>query len=338
MPADLGWLELLVASVTLVVQTLAWLWPRVARAGGAAQGAAQQTRAIASLKPTWRVLVALSLVLPIAFLLVRYGPANDWSASPLKRIESRGILVVGVSAEKGPFSSRPSTADWSGFEIDLARALARDVLGGLDKVKFVEVKEEDGQDQRWHDTFWEQNQQNQLDLVISTASIYYRKQDGRERYAFSSPYYVSGQRTLVMEDEQRLTHTESLRAGARVCVGEGENADNLIRAVPGVVPVPRSSTGSCVEDLRRGSIDAISSDEWVLARLIQRYRDFKMLPGSVTTDPYGVAISKSTPNHEVLVKHVNDFLTQYKKTDWLNSYARHLQPLNGDDAALHAFG
>lgn len=54
----------------------------------------------------------------------------------LKRIRSRGYLVAAVRDDTPGFGYRdPATGEWSGLEIDLARELARDILGDPDRLR-----------------------------------------------------------------------------------------------------------------------------------------------------------------------------------------------------------
>ena len=60
----------------------------------------------------------------------------------LDRIKQRGYLVVAVKDDVPGFGSRdPQTGEWSGLEIDLARAIARDIFGDPGKVRFRPVQD-----------------------------------------------------------------------------------------------------------------------------------------------------------------------------------------------------
>lgn len=58
----------------------------------------------------------------------------------LHHIKTRGHLVVGISADIPGFGYRdPKTGEWRGIEVDLARAMAQEILGNPDKVVFRPV-------------------------------------------------------------------------------------------------------------------------------------------------------------------------------------------------------
>jgi beta-glucosidase/6-phospho-beta-glucosidase/beta-galactosidase/ABC-type amino acid transport substrate-binding protein len=61
--------------------------------------------------------------------------------SLLRRVQKRGHIVVGVKEDVPGFGYRdPQTGEWSGLEIDLARAIARYIFGDPSKVVFHPAK------------------------------------------------------------------------------------------------------------------------------------------------------------------------------------------------------
>ncbi len=60
------------------------------------------------------------------------------NGTALRRIQDRGYLIAGVKQDVPGFSYRdPQTGAYGGFEIDLARAVARSIFGDVNKVKFI---------------------------------------------------------------------------------------------------------------------------------------------------------------------------------------------------------
>ena len=62
------------------------------------------------------------------------------AASSLERIKARGKLVVGVFTDKPPFGFVDATGRYVGFDTDLGRRFAKDLLGDENKVEFVAVE------------------------------------------------------------------------------------------------------------------------------------------------------------------------------------------------------
>lgn len=61
--------------------------------------------------------------------------------TPLRRIQDRGYLIVAVKDNVPGFGYRdPKTGEFSGLEIDLARAVAEEIFGDRNKIQFRPVK------------------------------------------------------------------------------------------------------------------------------------------------------------------------------------------------------
>lgn len=75
----------------------------------------------------------LSVATLLAFL------AGGVSAGTLQDVKTREILNCGVNAGLIGFASRDARGEWSGFDVDLCRAVAAAVLGDPRKVNFVET-------------------------------------------------------------------------------------------------------------------------------------------------------------------------------------------------------
>ena len=59
------------------------------------------------------------------------------AAATVDAVRQRGVLVCGVSQGLFGFSERKGDDTWSGFDVDICRAIAAAVLGDSAKVTFV---------------------------------------------------------------------------------------------------------------------------------------------------------------------------------------------------------
>ena len=82
----------------------------------------------------WRYLLSIGLLLGAQ---VTVPPIVN--ATELVDIESRGRLIVAVKDNWYPLGYRDGTGELRGFEIDLARRLALDLLGDETAVEFRPV-------------------------------------------------------------------------------------------------------------------------------------------------------------------------------------------------------
>ena len=74
-------------------------------------------------------------------LLVSLASNLPVAAGTIEDIRSSGVLTCGVALNNPGFSVRDNNYKWSGFNVDLCRAIAAAVVGKADKVNFVAIAE-----------------------------------------------------------------------------------------------------------------------------------------------------------------------------------------------------
>jgi general L-amino acid transport system substrate-binding protein len=65
------------------------------------------------------------------------------SAQTLKKVQDRGALMCGVSQGLPGFSSPDDKGNWTGFDVDVCRAIAAAVFNDPTKVKFLPLNAKD---------------------------------------------------------------------------------------------------------------------------------------------------------------------------------------------------
>jgi polar amino acid transport system substrate-binding protein len=82
----------------------------------------------------------------VGFLLAMLGAGNFGQlaqAAELSKIRHRGYLIVGVKDNLRPLGFKTSQNELQGFEIDIARQLAADLLGDSSKIVFKPLLNQD---------------------------------------------------------------------------------------------------------------------------------------------------------------------------------------------------
>ena len=64
-------------------------------------------------------------------------------ARTLDDVRASGVLACGVVAERPGFSLRDKAYQWSGFDVDICRAIAAAIIGDPRKVNFVGLKDDE---------------------------------------------------------------------------------------------------------------------------------------------------------------------------------------------------
>ncbi|NNH75941.1 glutamate ABC transporter substrate-binding protein [Nocardia uniformis] len=247
---------------------------------------------------------------------LRPGAVRDRAA--LDAIRTRGRLLVGLDPGSNLFSFRdPATGTLQGFDVEIAREIARDLLGDPEKVEFHML----GSAER------EQALQNHtVDVVVKTMTITCER---RQRVSFSTSYLQAHQRVLTVRDSG-ITGLSDL-AGRRVCVVSGTTSlDRIRRLQPAASILTVPSWADCLVVLQQRQVDAVSTDNTVLAGLAVQDPLTAVVGENLSTEQYGIGIPK---DRDDLVRFVNGTLERIRGDGtWSRLYRRWLEPQLGNAA------
>ncbi|MFD6390300.1 glutamate ABC transporter substrate-binding protein [Nocardia sp. NPDC055029] len=192
-----------------------------------------------------------------------------------------GKLTVGIKFDQPGLGLRNTDGTYSGFDVEVAKYVA-DKLGV--KPENVTFKESPSAQR---ETLLENGQ---VDLVVATYSITDKR---KEKVDFAGPYYVAGQDLLVRADNTDITGPDSL-AGKKVCSVKGSTpAQNIKDKYPQAQLQTYDTYSLCIEALRGGAMDAVTTDNVILAGYAaQSPGSYKLVNKPFTTEKYGIGIKK----------------------------------------------
>jgi glutamate transport system substrate-binding protein len=194
-------------------------------------------------------------VLPVAMALAVLL-AGACGAQERKSIAGKRTLVVGVRPDLPGLGLRRPDGTFEGFDVDVAAYLARKLGAG---VRFVAVLAADRERFLLN---------GRADLVLATFSV---TQERKKRVSFAGPYHISYQDIMVRSEEKAINDVRDL-AGRRICAVEGSNAAERVVEERKVAArlVPTKDYDQCLALLKDGAVDAITTNDVILAGLADR--------------------------------------------------------------------
>ncbi|MFD3644538.1 glutamate ABC transporter substrate-binding protein [Streptomyces griseus] len=255
-------------------------------------------------------------------------PPSSADGPGIEKIKQRGKLIAGVDQNSFRWGYRnPEARELEGFDIDLVRAIAKDVLGDPDAVIFRAIPT----NQRIAAL-----ENDRVDVVVRTMTINCKR---LEQVSFSTAYFQAGQQVLAPKGSTITGYDASLK-GKRVCSAEGSTAYEALEKKsfgalykddfdgtardPDLLTVPNQL--DCLVRLQLGEVDAVVTDNALAAG--QAAQDPAVeLKGKApfTTEYYGVATKKGADD---LVARVNKVLVDYRaggdNSPWMTSYRKWL--------------
>jgi len=223
------------------------------------------------------------------------------SGSFMQRIHARGYLVVGVDQDAVGFAHRIAKGQPTGFDIDLAREIARAIFGNPDAIVFRSLTSA----QRIPAVA-----NGEVDIVADLLSITCSRW---QQVDFTTPYYLAHQGPLVRADSPIRSILDL--GDKRVCAiaGSASIADvTSPAAAPNAHIVTAAQRSDCLLALQQGAVDAITNDDTILAGLQSGSSvPTRLLPARLEPEPYGMAIARS---HSDFVRFVNAVLERLRAT------------------------
>lgn len=228
-------------------------------------------------------------------------------------IRERGRLVVGLDIGSNLFSFRdPINGQITGFDVDIAGEVARDIFGTPAQVEYRILSSADR---------IKALQNNDVDIVVKTMTITCER---RKQVEFSTVYLMANQRILAARDSN-ISQPSDL-SGKRVCVVDGTTSLNRIQQIsPSPIIVSVVTWADCLVALQQRQADAVSTDDSILAGLVAQDPYLHIVGPSMAQEPYGIGINLENTG---LVRVVNGTLERIRSDGtWNTLYRRWLTVL-----------
>ncbi|MGW5438067.1 glutamate ABC transporter substrate-binding protein [Nocardia asteroides] len=192
-----------------------------------------------------------------------------------------GKLTVGIKFDQPGLGLRNTDGTYSGFDVEVAKYVGDKLGVKPENITFKEAPSAQ------RETLLENGQ---VDYVVATYSITDKR---KEKVDFAGPYYVAGQDLLVRADNTDITGPDSL-AGKKVCSVKGSTPAQTIKDKYPQAQLQTYDTYSlCIEALRGGAMDAVTTDNVILAGYAaQSPGTYKLVNKPFTTEKYGIGIKK----------------------------------------------
>lgn len=232
-------------------------------------------------------------IMVAAGILSSFGATSVQAGAVLDRVRQSGEVRCGVTDAKLPgFSIVESTGRWTGFWVDLCKAIAVASVGDPEAVRFVPATES---------TRAAALSGNAIDIMSANTTWTLSREAGTG-IRFVGPVLYDGQGFLAhagakAKDLKSFGH-------AKVCVREGtttlQNLQELIKgAYPNLTPVTFQSAKGLMEGLSLRKCDLMTADRTILAttRLTSGVTkdSFVFLPEVVSKEPLGLTVRDDDP-------------------------------------------
>lgn len=259
-------------------------------------------------KTSLRFRVAAALALAVALPLSISACGGGGGGSEASKI------TIGTKFDQPGLGLKNPDGTMSGFDVDVATYVAGQL--GF-KPEDIEWKESPSSQR---ETLI---QNDQVKFIAATYSI----TDARkEKVSFAGPYLITGQSLLVKADNTDITGAESLQNNKKLCSVSGSTPAQRIKdKYPGVQLQQYDTYSACIEALKNGAIDAVTTDEVILAGYAaQTPGAFKIVGQPFSEERYGIGLKKDDTE---LQTKINDAITKMESDGaWKAAFDKNLGP------------
>ncbi|GCD82929.1 glutamine ABC transporter substrate-binding protein [Parageobacillus thermoglucosidasius] len=263
-------------------------------------------------KTIWKMWIALALIALLS-ITVLAGCGSESSTTDkgdgstktssetntLEKIKKRGKLVVGVKYDLNLFGLKnPETGEVEGFDIDIAKGLAKKILGDENKIELKEVTSK---------TRIPMLNNGEIDAIIATMTI---TEERKKEVDFSDVYFMAGQSLLVKKDS-KINSVKDLKKGMTVLTAKGStSAQNIRKAAPQANVLEFENYAEAFTALKAGQGDALTTDNALLLGMAKQDPNYRVLDETFTEEPYGIAVRKGDTE---FLQVINEYLKEIKE-------------------------
>lgn len=238
----------------------------------------------------------VAAVIAVAGSVVAQG-AN--AGNVLDAVKARGALVCGTRGDTQGFARRDDKGKFSGFDVDMCRAVAAALFGDAEKVKYVPLEAA-----KRFPTLQEKG----VDMLASGTTLTLTR-DTTLGFDFVGIYYFDSQAFMV----PRKLGKKSVRelGGASICIQSGtttaDNVDEYFRT-NGLTfkPVLVSSADELRTTFFAGRCDVFTADRSTVYAARAAYAsnpaDYVILPESASREPLALIVNRGDQEFSDLVR------------------------------------
>ncbi|MGW0390634.1 glutamate ABC transporter substrate-binding protein [Streptomyces sp. NPDC003042] len=232
--------------------------------------------------------------------------------------EAKEPLSIGIKFDQPGIGLRESDGTFSGFDVDVATYVAKELGYKPNEIIFKQVYSSDRELLL---------QYNEVKFVAASYSISDKR---KEKVDFAGPYLIAHQDLLVRSDDTTITKAEDLN-NKRLCSVTGStSAENVKKNLaPKASLLELGSYSECIVALQDNLVDAMTTDNSILAGFAAKKGNegkFKLVGLNLSNENYGIGIKKGDND---LQRKINTALTKMVSDgSWEAAVKKNFGPAN----------
>ena len=203
-----------------------------------------------------------------ALMAVSTGSAMAQEKGKLEEVLERGHLIVGTGSTNAPWHFKDESGNLVGFDIDVAKIIAKGLFGDDTKIEFV---------QQESDARIPNVTTGKVDITCQFMTV---TAERAQQVNVTIPYYREGVGLLTRADGELKTYDELKAAGSGATISVLQNvyAEDMVHAALPEAKVDQyESVDLIYQALNSGQADAAATDQsslqWLIVTTPGKYQD-----------------------------------------------------------------
>ncbi|MBQ1089855.1 glutamate ABC transporter substrate-binding protein [Streptomyces sp. B93] len=248
-----------------------------------------------------KVTAAAAAALVLSLTATACG-GDDGDDSSTGSDSGGGKIKIGIKYDQPGLGLKEPDGSFSGFDVDVATYVAKELGYEADQIEWVETKSADRENAL---------SRGDVKMIAATYSI---TDERKEKVDFAGPYLLAHQDLLVKADSD-ITEATDLNDKKLCSVTGSTSAQNVKNDFAPKAQLREYGTYSeCIAGLQSGAVDAVTTDDSILAGFASQDQyegQFKLAGLKLSNENYGIGVKKGdteTMNkiNEALEKMVSD--------------------------------
>lgn len=214
------------------------------------------------------------------------------AGTTMAKLADAGAITIGTKFDQPLFGLMGPDGVPEGFDVEIGKLVAAALGIPADKIKWEETVSQN------REPFI---QNGQVDIVVATYTI---NDTRKEVIDFAGPYYIAGQSFLVPKGNPNgITSTDTIGDNT-ICTVTGSTSEKNIKEFTSKV-ITLDKYSDCLEPIRNGDAQALTTDNVILAGLVDQNKDeFEVIDYTFTEEPYGIGLKKGDDDFRSFINDV----------------------------------
>ncbi|PAK87091.1 transporter substrate-binding domain-containing protein [Lentilactobacillus parakefiri] len=231
-----------------------------------------------------KIISRIGLLLTLLLMVVSLSACSSSASQKnvLKDDKQTKTITWGVKADTKLFGLMDVRDNQiKGFEIDLAKAMTKQILGKDGKARFIQVTSQ---------TRMPLLRNGNIDAIMATMTI---TPERAKQVDFSRSYFDAGQAILV-KNGSPIKNVKGLNHKGAIVLGvvRSNSVQNIKKFAPKAKVLQLSDYSQALTALKSGQGDALTTDNGILYGMSIENPGYSVVGGTFTNEPYGIAVDK----------------------------------------------